>query len=150
MAPTKYNVIFDAALSKLKDYDFANLSQEQCYSILAEHIRPAIIKFKCCRQDLQDRDDELREFNLELTDEEIEILANEVVRNYIYSTYIRSPLVLKPTLSSRDFNVFSNANHLDKLLNLHEVAKRENAQLISAYSWEDSDLFKKEGEADEL
>ena len=139
--PTLYSEIFDAALSKLKDYDLFDLSQEDCYTILLAYLRPACVKFRVCRQNLKNRCDTLQSFNIQLTDDEIEILANEVAREYISANYIKTQLLLKTALPSRDFSSFSNANHLDKLLDLHKTLKKDNEQLISQYSWSASGLF---------
>ena len=144
---TPYSELLDAALSKLRDYDLAGLSQEECYAILAEHIRPACVKFRACIQNLKNRDDLLQQFNFLLSDYEIEILSNEIVRSYINATYINTPLVLKTMLSSRDFNTFSNANHLNSLMALNDRLRRENEQLISGYSWENSTLYNGGGRA---
>ena len=138
---TPYSVLFDAALSKLKDYDFDDLSQDEIYIILLPYIRPACVKFKASVQNLKNRDDMLQQFNLVLEDDEIEILANEVVRAYIDATYLKTPLVLKTMLTSKDFHVFSNANHIRSLMLLDETLKKENEQLISGYSWENSSIY---------
>jgi hypothetical protein len=42
---------------------------------------------------------------------------------------------LKTTLSSKDFNAFSPAQHLSKLLSLDDTLKSEINQLISVYAW---------------
>jgi hypothetical protein len=138
---TPYSEVFDAALSKLRDYDLAELTQDECYAILHDYLRPACVKFKVCKQNLSNRDSLLYCFNVALSDDEIEILSNEVVTAYLYATYIKTPLVLKTVLPSRDFSTFSNANHLEKLLQLHGTLKRENEQLMSSYSWSNSSVF---------
>lgn len=138
---TPYEEIFDAALSKLKDYDLVSLPQEDCYAILSDYLRPACVKFQSCKKNLKNRDNLLQQFNTRLSDEEIEILSNEVVREYIYTTHIKTPLVLKMVLPSKDYGVSSNANHLDRLLDLHNTLRKENEQLISIYSWSSSKLL---------
>ena len=68
-------------------------------------------------------------------DTEIEILSNYMVINYLDSNYIRVPLMLKQTLSSKDFNAFSPANHLGKVMEVREKYRKDNETLLSRYRW---------------
>ena len=58
-----------------------------------------------------------------------------MIIEYTDSEYIRTPSLLKVNLSSTDFNAFSPANHLDKLLDMHDTFIRENESLLMKYSW---------------
>ena len=133
MAATPYTVLYDSVLSKIKDYDFLNLNQYDIYDVLRDYVRPAIVSFRICKVDLSDRDDE--GFNVELNDTEIEILSNYMVINYLDSNYIRVPLALKQSLSSKDFKAFSPANQLEKLVALRETYRKDNETLLSRYSY---------------
>lgn len=132
---TSYKVLYENVLSKIKDYDFLNMWEDDIYSVLHDYIRPAVVSFRICKVDLSDRDEETEEFNVDLNDTEIEILSNYMVINYLDSNYIRVPLALKQTLSSKDFNAFSPANHLGKLVELREKYRQDNETLLSRYSW---------------
>ena len=58
-----------------------------------------------------------------------------MVIEYLDSNYIRVPLMLKPTLSSKDFNAFSPANHLNKVMEVREKYRKNNETLLSRYRW---------------
>lgn len=141
---TEYTVLYDSVLDKVRDYLFAGIEQEDIYRILKEYLRPAIVKFEECRNNLSDRDDE--QFNVDLTDVEIEILSNYMVVEYLDANYIRIPNMLKSTLTSKDFNTYSPANQLEKVTNIRRMYFEENAQLMRNYSYENSTIFKKRGE----
>ncbi|MBQ3543550.1 MAG: hypothetical protein IJA34_00960 [Lachnospiraceae bacterium] len=130
---TPYTVLYDSVLSKIKDYDFLNLKEDVVYSILHDYIRPAIVSFRICKVDLSNRNE--KGFNITLNDTEIEILSNYMVINYLDSNYIRVPLALKQTLSSKDFNAFSPANQLDKMMAVRNKYLADNETLLSRYSW---------------
>lgn len=132
---TSYNVLYENVLSKIKDYDFLNMFEDDIYQVLHDYIRPAVVSFRICKVDLSDRNEETSEFNVDLNDTEIEILSNYMVINYLDSNYIRVPLALKQSLSSKDFNAFSPANHLGKLVELREKYRQDNETLLSRYSW---------------
>lgn len=101
---TPYTELYESVLSKIKDYDFLNLEESEIYEVLSDYLRPAVAAFRGCRQDLSQRNKV--KFKCKLTDTEIEILSNYMVINYLDSNYIRVPLMLKQTLSSKDFNAF--------------------------------------------
>lgn len=130
---TPYAVLYESVLSKIKDYDFLNLEEQDIYAVLSDYIRPAIVSFRICKVDLADRDE--NGFHITLNDTEIEILSNYMVINYLDSNYIRVPLALKQTLSSKDFNAFSPANQLDKLITVRNKYLSDNETLLSRYSW---------------
>lgn len=132
---TLYTVIYDNVLPKLKDFDIPLMEENEVYEILHEHLRPAIVSFYTCKKDLSNRDDIDGHFNDDLDDMEIEILSNYLLLSYIDSNYIRVPTVLKASLSSKDFNAFSPANFLDKLILMHNTYLKENETLLSRYSW---------------
>jgi hypothetical protein len=111
------------------------MTADEVKDCLHDFLIPAITKFHVCRKDLKDRDDMLETFNIDLSDDEIEILSNFMLIEYIDSTYIRVPTLLKRNLSSTDFNAFSNANHLDKLMAMRKTYLSENETLLTRYAW---------------
>lgn len=133
--PTPYEKIYENLLPKFRSYEIPIMTEEEVKEHLHDYLVPAIARFHVCRKDLNDRDDILERFNSELSDTEIEILSNYALLEYIDSTYIRTPTLLKVNLSSSDFNAFSPANLLDKLMAMHETYLRENDTLLSRYAW---------------
>ena len=133
--PTPYEKLYENLLPKFRDYDIPIMSVDEVKDYLHDFIIPAISRFHVCRKDLSDRNDILERFNVELSDMEIEILSNYMLLEYIDSTYIRTPTLLKVSLSSTDFNAFSSANMLDKLMNMRKTYLSENETLLSRYAW---------------
>lgn len=131
---TEYSLLFNSVLSKLKDYSLGEKTDEEIYNILAELIRPACVRFWACKQDLTNRNDELRIFNIDLTDMEFEILTNFMLIQYIDSNKIRIPELMELHLSSRDFAALHQQEQLNRMRELHELCIKENEQLISMYS----------------
>ena len=111
---------------------------EEVQEYLHDFIAPAIARFHICRKDLNDRDETLEQFNVDLSLTEIEIISNFALIEYVDSTYVRTATLLKVNLSSSDFNSYSPANMLDKLLAMHDAYRRENETLLSRYSWLDN------------
>lgn len=138
---TDYRVLYNSVLSKIKDYDFFKLNQSEVNAILFDYIRPAIVRFYSCKQDLSKRDDSIQCFKIELTDDEIEILSDFMVVEYLDSNYIRVPSALKQILSNKDFNTYSPSNLLEKVTSVRKQYLDEARQLMIDYSYKDSTLF---------
>lgn len=132
---TPYEKLYENLLPKFRSYKIPLMSVEEVKDYLHDFLIPAISRFHVCRKDLKDRDDILQRFNIELSDEEIEILSNYLLIEYIDSEYIRVPSLLKVQLPSSDFKVFSPANFLDKLMAMHKTYVKENETLLSRYAW---------------
>lgn len=132
---TSYEKLYDNLLPKFCSYEIPLMTAEEVKDYLHDFLIPAISRFHVCRKDLEDRDDILQRFNVELSDIEIEILSNYLLIEYIDSEYIRTPSLLKVQLPSSDFKVFSPANFLDKLMAMHKTYVTENETLLSRYAW---------------
>ena len=133
--PTPYERIYESFLPKLRSYEIPTMTEDEVRECLHDYLVSAIAKFHVCRRDLTDRDDILQRFNQDLSDVEIEILSNYMVLEYVDSTYIRTPTLLRVNLSSTDFNAFSPANMLSKLNEMQERFLKENDTLLTRYAW---------------
>jgi len=132
---TPYESIYESVLPKFKDFDIPVMSVKEVKELLHDYLRPAIVSFHVCKTNLRDRDDDYEEFNNDLDDDEIEILSNYMVLSFLDANYIKVPTILKANLSSSDFNAFSPANFLDKLMNMHKTYLAENETLLVRYAW---------------
>jgi hypothetical protein len=131
---TSYSQIYEVFLNKISDYDFLNLEESEVNSIMYNYLRSAIVWFSSCRQDLSDRDDTLKQFNIDLTDEEIEILSTLMIPEWL-KPRINTTENIKQHMSTKDFQMFSQANHLKELKDLKKDCTREAQQLMSRYSY---------------
>jgi len=138
---TAYKELYNSVYSKIKDYDFIQIGEENADDILHDYIRPAIIAFESCNQDLSDRDEILMQFNFDLSDIDFEILSNYMVIAYLDATYIRTPLALQAHMSTTDFHKYDNSNVLGKVIEVRDMYKRENKQLMINYSFKKDSYF---------
>ncbi len=132
---TSYESIYDRVLTKFRDWDIPRMSEEEVKELLHDYLIPAISKFHVCRKDLNDRDDIIERFNCELSEIEMDIIANYMLIEYLDSTYIRTPALLKVALGSSDFKSYSSANMLEKLMAMRKAYVSENESLIARYAW---------------
>lgn len=132
---TSYERIYDNVLPKFRSWEIPLMSEDEVKECLHDYLVPAIVRFHVCRKDLNDRDDDSGSFNVDLSDVEVEILSNYLLLEYLDATYIKTPTLLKSSLSSTDFNSFSSANMLDKLMAMHKTYLAENESLLARYAW---------------
>ena len=141
---TTYKELYNSVYSKIKDYDFLSMTEEEADDILHDYIRPAIVDFEDCKQDLSDRDEVGKTFNIDLTDINFEILSNFIVIKYIEATYINTPMALKAYMSTSDFHKYDNKDVLGKVIEVRDMYLKRNKQLMINYSLrgKDSSLSK--------
>lgn len=126
---TLYSTVYNRALAKIQDYDLANLPDRDLEEMLHGWLMSAIAKFRQCKNDLSDRDEELRQFNVDLEDEEIEILAIMVVREWL-APQVHSALLTKQIFGGKEENYFSQSAHLKQLMD-KDASLRVEAQKLS-------------------
>lgn len=131
---TSYQELYNSVYSKIKDYDFITMTEDEANEILHDYIRPAIVDFEDCKQDLSDRDETLNSFNIDLTDINFEILSNFMVIKYIEATYINTPMALKAYMSTADFHKYDNKDVLGKVVEVRDSYLKRNKQLMINYS----------------
>jgi hypothetical protein len=133
MKLTPYEEIYSAFSNKIKDYDLAELPIDAFEDILNSFMKSAIVKFKNCSKDLSQRDDLLKQFNIDLSDEEIEIIASLMIVEWLNPS-INTTELLQQNMSTKDFNIFSPANQLkeNKDLKTSRRAPRTGARGAAA------------------
>lgn len=132
---TPYSKVYAAFLRRISDTDLLQLSQEELSSVLKSFLKGAITQFSKCKQDLSLRDDNLEQFDIDLTDREIEILGALMVVEWLRPT-INASYLLKQTLSTKDFKIYSQANHLDELIKLKKEAEEDAERMIMGYLYD--------------
>ena len=131
---TSYAAIYDRATRYLTDFDLAAMSDDDLEDTLHGYLVSAISNFRRCKNDLSDRDDEIRQFNTDLLDVEQEILAILVARAWL-QPQINSTLLTSQVFSDKEQKYYSQAAHLSELLNLDEKLKLDAQKLSRDYSY---------------
>lgn len=138
---TTYKDLCDSVFPKIKDYGFAGIDEDEAYDIIQDYLKPAILMFSGCNQDLDDRDDLLKTFNFQLTSRNFEILSNYMVICYLDSNFIRTGEMLQAHISSTAFHKYDNKDVLGKVKEVREMYKKENDQLMINLSYPQSPIF---------
>lgn len=135
---TPFSVVDNSFLNKISDSFLLTIPEENLQSIIDGYRTSAGIRFKQCKK-LSNKDIVLRKYNEELTDEEVEILANLMILEWL-KPQINSIELLKQGMSNKDYRMFSQANHLESLKGLKKDTQSEVDKLIVSYTYSNNSL----------
>lgn len=156
MATTPFSLVYDLFLSKIQDDLYLELTELDTYRLLQDLLLSAIPKFEFPRKQLDDynlqdvidvgtyngvesnfQDWELLiygqgQFNVLLTDEEMNILATYMIVEWI-GQQLASIENTRMKYSGMDFKFTSQANHMQKLVTVKKEYEREGFHLQRLY-----------------
>jgi hypothetical protein len=130
---TPFEKVFDSFLSKIEDDLYTSLSVD-IEADLTKLLNGAIVQFDFPKVDIFDKDDNMQQFNVDLSIHEIEILANLMKLEWI-KRQLNSVSLLKQMLGDKDFRLTSQANHLKVLIDLKMETEKEINSLVTKYSY---------------
>lgn len=135
-----FDIVYDAFRDKAIEYDLYELSDETSEDILRGWLKGATSKFShTCISDLSDRDDDEKQFNTDLSEIEIDILAQCMVYMALKPKLNNSDL-FKNGLSTRDYTTFSPANLLNAISDVYKRCEQETNSMINKYSFDNNDV----------
>ena len=140
-----YDSLLGAFLSKISEYDFISLTEEDRNAIVDGYMKRAVAAFKKnCKYDLSSNaDDESREFAVDIpetdADELIDIISEGMVVQWL-KPYVYKQELLENTLNTRDFTTYSPAELLHRVGEAYKKAQRDYTQAIREYSYNNGKL----------
>ena len=137
---TRYEEVYERYRGQVRNYEFLDYDAVTREAMQLDLLKMAISDFEdVCKQDLNDREDDLLEFNITLTNREKDILALGMivhfVRQYVYNTD-----ALQNGLSTKDFTLISPANLLEKMTTLLTTTERQQMKEINLYSFRNGEI----------
>lgn len=137
---TLYSTLYKRCLAKINDPTLAMLPDEDLTEMLYGWLKSAIAKHRKCEHDLSDRDDELGQFNFDLSDLEGEVLGILMAREWV-SQQLLSITNTMQVFSGKETNYYSQAAHLKELQALDEKLRLEAQQLSRDYTYINNEYF---------
>lgn len=137
---TPFTEIYDRAIFRFEDYDFLKKDIQSREAVLERHLISAKTEFsRICKFDLTDCDMEAKQFNADLDDETIEILALGISFYWISQKTLNSR-ALKNVLNSKDYYYYSPSTLLKEVKELRATIRDEFRKSMVKYSFNDNDL----------
>ena len=121
--PTTFEEIYNQFLSKIIDYDYLILTPEEKIILMSTRLKSALAKFRAKKRNIE-ADYVLYEFNRELDDLEVETIALWLIYEWI-TPKINNVEMFEHRLNTREFQGFSEANHLKEMQQIRKDAEGE-------------------------
>lgn len=132
MTPTLFTDIYSSFFSKITDDMYMELTKAQTEADAKDLFINALPHFEFPRVDIYNFDEEIEEYNIELSLEEINIIATYMVVEWIGRQLANIDLT-RMQYSGSDFKFTSQANHLAKLTELKKVYTQKGFHLQRLY-----------------
>ena len=136
---TPYSKIYNRFLQKITDFNLAEVDDYSFDGMMNGWLNSAVIRVRKCQHDLFKRDDELQEFEEDLSDLEVELLALGMVDAWV-SQYLNSTELVAQFIGGKEEKYYSQAAHIKELRDLKESNLLEmnrlhnyNTYLTSSY-----------------
>lgn len=140
-----YDLFTGAFLSKISEFDFMQLEEENRTTIIDGYMKRAIAAFrKNCKYDFLTADDNmLREFTVDVPDEDIDELADIISEGMVVQwlkPYVYKQENLENALNTKDYVTYSPAELLMRVGSAYNKAQKDYTQMIREYSFNHGDL----------
>lgn len=129
---TALSKIYDTFLTKITDDMYMELTQEETYNMTFDLFKSALHWFEFPRFDIYSYSEELEEYSIDLTQEEINIIATYMIVEWL-SQQLATIELVRMKYSGTDFKFTSQANHMHKLTNLRKEYERIGLHLQRLY-----------------
>lgn len=139
-----YDLFTGAFLTKVTEYDFIRLDTYDRTQIVDGYMKRACAEFnKICKYDLTARDDKLREFTIDIEDEDIDEIVDIVSEGMLVQwmkPYFYRADNLENVLNTADFSAYSPAELLYRITNAYNTSKKDYVNMMREYSYNHGDL----------
>lgn len=137
---TKFSEIYESFLSQTSDYELLKSVEYERDELLNVHLKSAIAAFKrICMSDLSKVDFDSQQFDVSLSDEEIEILALGMLSFWV-NKYVNKTDNFSVILSTPKYSYSSPSTILKELIKLKEILNNGFEREMIKYSYAMGDI----------
>lgn len=145
MTNIQYDLFINAFLQKISEFDFLTLDEEDRNEIVEGYMHRAISEFSyVCSYDLvSTRNDELREFEVEIPDRILLEIINIVTEGMLVQwmkPYMYNQELLQNVLNTRDYTTYSPSELLYRVTEAYKGSQQNFTRMIREYSYRHGDL----------
>ena len=137
---TPYETIYNRFSQKITDFNLSEIDDYSLSDMLNSWLKSSIVNTRRCKNDLSLRDDELAEFESDLLDIEIELLACGMVDAWV-DQYLNSTDNVLRMIGGKEEKWFSEANHIAELRALKSDNIRRMNSLHNYYTYTNNSYF---------
>ena len=137
---TPYEKIYDRFSQKISDFNLVEADDHSLGEMLQGWLNSSIVRIRKCQHDLSKRNDELQEFEEDLSDLEIELLALGMVDAWVTPMLNSTELTLQ-FIGGKEEKYYSQSQQLAELRNLKKENSLEMNRLHNYYTYTNNSYF---------
>lgn len=137
---TSYEKIYNRALAQITDPLLVQLPEEGLEIMLHDWLMDAIVEPLVGEYDFSDRDEELKQFNFDISDRDQKILSIHMVRGWL-APQIRSVTLTQQVYSGKETKYYAQANQLAEMRALDEQLRKDADLLFCRGTYLNNDYF---------
>ena len=137
---TSYETIYNRALAQITDPLLAQLPEEDLENMLYDWLMDAIVEPVVGEYDFSKRNDELRQFNFDISDRDQKILSIHMVRGWL-APQIKSVTLTQQVYSGKETKYYAQANQLAEMRALDEQLRKDADLLFCRGTYLNNDYF---------
>lgn len=137
---TLYSTLYSRALAQITDPLLASLPEEDLETMLHDWLMDAIVEPLVGEYDFADRDEELKQFNFDISERDQKILSIHMVRGWL-APQIRSVALTSMVFSGKETKFYSQAQMLTEMRALDEQLRKDADLLFCRGTYLNSDYF---------
>lgn len=130
----------ETGLSQITDPLLASLPEEDLSIMLHDWLMDAIVEPVIGEYDFSDRDEELKQFNFDISDRDQKILSIHMVRSWL-APQIRSVTLTNQVFSGKETKFYSQKEMLNELRSLDADLQRQADLLFCRGTYLNNDYF---------
>ena len=137
---TSYEALYNRALAQITDPLLAQLPEEDLENMLYDWLMNAIVEPLVGQYNFADRDDELKQFNFDISDRDQKILSIHMVRGWL-APQIRSGTLTHQVFGGKEEKFYAQANQLSELRALDADLQRQAELLFCRGTYLNNEYF---------
>lgn len=137
---TPYEKLYTRALAQITDPLLTQIPEEDLDNMLHDWLMDAIVEPVIGDYDFADRDDELKQFNFNISERDQKILSIHMVRGWL-APQIRSVSLTQQVFGGKEEKYYSQSSHLAEMRNLDADLQRQADLLFCRGTYLNSGYF---------
>ena len=137
---TSYTILYDRALAQISDPLLAQLPEEDLEVMLHDYLMDAIVEPTVGEYDFSDRDEELKQFNFDISERDQKIISIHMVRAWL-APQLRSVTLTQMVFSGKESKYYSQSQHIAEMRALDADLQRQADLLFCRGTYLNNDYF---------
>lgn len=137
---TPYEKIYNRFSQKITDFNLSEIDDSSLEEMLLGWLNSSIVRIRKCQHDLSLRNDDTQEFEENLSDLEIELLAMGMLDAWI-SQYLNSTENVLQFIGGKEEKFYAQSSHIAEIRSIKDENLREMNRLHNYYTYTSNSYF---------